>query len=150
MSGQNSRSAASPGHIVDLKEKIKLLRDRLVGRKSEQSAEPNTPQLALFNEPESEPLLAVDDAEEEVVAVTPRRGKRRPLSAELPRIEVIHELPEHELTCACGCRKHVGSEETSEQMDIVPMQARVSKQIRKVYGCRGCEAAPVTADKPAS
>jgi hypothetical protein len=29
------------------------------------------------------------------------------------------------------------------------MQIRVIKHIRKVYGCRGCEAAPVTADKPA-
>ncbi|WP_438361713.1 IS66 family transposase, partial [Pseudomonas syringae] len=37
----------------------------------------------------------------------------------------------------------------SEQLDIVPMQIRVIKHIRKVYGCRGCETAPVTADKPA-
>jgi hypothetical protein len=29
------------------------------------------------------------------------------------------------------------------------MQIRVIKHIRKVYGCRGCEVAPVTADKPA-
>ncbi|EPN74086.1 ISPsy5, transposase, partial [Pseudomonas syringae pv. actinidiae ICMP 19097] len=131
------------------KEQIKLLRDRIFGRKSEQTVEPNTPQLALFNEPESEPMLPVGDAEEEVVAPVKRRGKRKPLSADLPRIEVIHELPEHELTCACGCRKHVISEETSEQLDIVPMQIRVIKHIRKVYGCRGCETAPVTADKPA-
>ncbi|SOS36036.1 transposase IS66 [Pseudomonas syringae group genomosp. 3] len=61
----------------------------------------------------------------------------------------VHELPDHQLTCACGCRKHVISEETSEQLDIVPMQIRVIKHIRKVYGCRGCETAPVTADKPA-
>ena len=136
-------------HIVDLKEQIKLLRDRLFGRKSEQRVEPNTPQLALFNEPESEPISLIVDIEEEVVAPTPRRGKRKPLSADLPRIEVIHELPEHELTCACGCRKHAIGEETSEQLDIVPMQIRVIKHIRKVYGCRGCETAPVTADKPA-
>ena len=136
-------------HIVDLKEQIKLLRDRIFGRKSEQSVEPNTPQLALFNEPESEPMPVVEDADEDVVAPAPRRGKRKPLSADLPRIAVIHELPEHELTCACGCRKHVISEETSEQLDIVPMQIRVIKHIRKVYGCRGCETAPVTADKPA-
>ncbi|EPN33705.1 transposase IS66, partial [Pseudomonas syringae pv. actinidiae ICMP 19096] len=123
---------ADKGHIVDLKEQIKLLRDRIFGRKSEQTVEPNTP-----------------DADEEVVAPVKRRGKRKPLSADLPRIEVIHELPEHELTCACGCRKHVISEETSEQLDIVPMQIRVIKHIRKVYGCRGCETAPVTADKPA-
>ena len=29
------------------------------------------------------------------------------------------------------------------------MQIRVIRHIRKTYGCRGCEAAPVTADKPA-
>ncbi|MNJ35818.1 Transposase IS66 family protein [compost metagenome] len=134
---------AHEGHIVDLKEQIKLLRDRLFGRKSEQTAEPNTPQLALFNEPESDPMLAIEDAQEEVVAPTARRGKRQLLSAELLRVEIIHELPEHELTCACGCRKHAVGEETSEQLDIVPMQIRVIRHIRKVYGCRGCEAGPV-------
>jgi transposase len=46
------------------------------------------------------PMPLVDDADEEAVAPTPRRGKRKPLSADLPRIEVIHELPEHELICA--------------------------------------------------
>ena len=29
------------------------------------------------------------------------------------------------------------------------MQIRVIKHIRKVYGCRDCESAPVTADRPA-
>lgn len=29
------------------------------------------------------------------------------------------------------------------------MQIRVIKHIRKVYACRGCEATPVTAEKPA-
>lgn len=110
------------GQIVDLKEQVKLLRDRLFNRKSEQTVESNTPQLALFNEPESQWVPAADEADEEVVAPTMQRGKRKPLSADLPRIEVIHDLPEHELTCACGCRKHVIGEQTSEQLDIVPMQ----------------------------
>jgi transposase len=82
-------------NIIDLKEQIKLLRDRIFGRNSAQTVEPNTPQLALFNEPESEPMPPVGDAEEEGVAPAPRGGKRKPLSADLPRIEVIHELPEH-------------------------------------------------------
>lgn len=87
------------GEIVDLKEQIKLLRDCLFCRESEQTVEPNTSQLALFNEPESVLITQVDE-DEDVVAPTPRRGKRKPLSTELPRIEVIHELPEHELiTC---------------------------------------------------
>ncbi|MNJ33456.1 putative Helix-turn-helix domain of transposase IS66 [compost metagenome] len=149
LSRQEEVAHAYQTHIVDLKEQIKLLRNRLFGRKSEQTVEPNTPQLALFNEPESEPMPFVDDPAEEVVAPVPCRGKRKPLSADLPRIDVIHELPEHELTCVCGCRKHAIGEETSEQLDIVPMQIRVIRHIRKVYGCRGCETAPVTADKPA-
>ena len=135
--------------IVDLKEQIRLWRERFFGRKSEQTVDPQTPQLALFNEPESLAVPVCDESDEEAVAPTKRRGKRKPLSTDLPRIEVIHELPEHELTCACGCRKHVIGEETSEQLEIVPMQIRVLKHIRKVYGCRSCETAPVTADKPA-
>ena len=135
--------------VVLLEEENALLRQRLFGRKSEQTADPATPQLLLFNEAESIDTPAPVEADEEVVAPTKRRGKRKPLSADLPRIEVIHELPEHELTCICGCRKHTIGEETSEQLEIVPMQIRVIKHIRKVYGCRGCETAPVTADKPA-
>ncbi|KPX21431.1 ISPsy5, transposase [Pseudomonas amygdali pv. dendropanacis] len=96
------------------------MRDRIFNRKSEQTDEPNTPQLALFNEPESEPMYAVGDADEEVVAPAPRCGKRKPLSADLPRIEIIHELPEHELTCSttppavrrkcrCACWRVIGA-----------------------------------------
>lgn len=103
----------------------------------------------MFNEPESEPIPLIVDTEKEVVAPSTRRGKRKPLSADLPRIEVIHELPEHELTCACACLKHVISEEAGLLLDIVSMHIRVIKHIRKADGCRGCEMAPVTADKPA-
>lgn len=140
------------GKIIQLQEQNALLIQRLFGRKSEQSVDADSPQLAMFNEAESLAEAAatdVADEAEEVVAPIKRRGKRKPLPAQLPRTEFLHELPEHALTCACGCRKHAIGEETSEQLEIVPMQIRVLKHIRKVYGCRGCEAAPVTADKPA-
>lgn len=141
------------GQIEYLREQIALLTQRLFGRKSEQTVDPDSPQLEIFNEAESLVEVVaeapVDEVEEEVVAPTKRRGKRKPLPAELPRVEVIHELPEHELTCECGCRKQVIGEETSEQLEIIPMQIRVIKHIRKTYACKGCETAPVTADKPA-
>lgn len=133
---QQESAQSYQARIVDLKDQIRLLRDRLFGRKSEQTVEPNTQQLALFNEPESEPMPSVGGADEEVVVPTVRRGTRKLLSVELPRIEVIHELPEHELTCACGCRKHAIGEETSEQLDVVPMQIRIIKHIRKFYAGR--------------
>ncbi|SER50851.1 Transposase, partial [Pseudomonas cuatrocienegasensis] len=144
--------------ILQLQEQVVLLRHKLFSPKSERSAEDaDSPQLAMFNEAEElveEPACVVDsDGEEteaeDVVAPVKRRGKRKPLPAELPRVEVIHELPEHELTCACGCRKQAIGEETSEQLEIIPMQVRVIKHIRKTYACKACETAPVTADKPA-
>ena len=144
-----SERESDKGKIVHLEEENALLRQRLFGRKSEQTADPTTPQMALFNEAENVAESVDETVEEEVVAPTKRRGKRKPLPADLPRIEVIHELPDHELTCACGCRKHSIGEEISEQLEIVPMQIRVIKHVRKVYACRGCETALVTADKPA-
>ncbi|HEX5739352.1 MAG TPA: IS66 family transposase [Hydrogenophaga sp.] len=141
------------GQIEHLREQNALLLQRLFGRKSEQSSDLDSRQLEIFNEAESlteaAPEAPADEAEEEVVAPATRRGKRKPLPAELPRVEVIHELPEHELTCECGCRKQAIGAETSEQLEIIPMQVRVIRHIRKTYACKACEAAPVTADKPA-
>lgn len=59
----------------------------------------------------------------------------------------MHELPEHELTCASGCRKYVMGKGAREQLEIVPMAIRLLRYIRKVYGCRICKAASVTAGK---
>ncbi len=100
--------------VAHLEEQNALLRQRLFGRKSEQTVDPATPQLALFNEAESVVEAVAEATDQEVVAPTKRRGKRQSLPADLPRIEVIHELPEHELTCTCGCRKHTIGEEVSE------------------------------------
>ncbi len=106
------------GKITQLQEQVALLRDRLFGRKSEQTSDPESPQLPLLNEAEVLAERSNGDGEDEdeddvesielrPVAVSKPRGKRQSLPAELPRIEVVHELPEHELTCECGCRKHV-------------------------------------------
>lgn len=62
-----------------LEEENALLRQRLFGRKCEQTADPATPQLALFNVVESIADVADEDREEEVVAPALRRGKRKPL-----------------------------------------------------------------------
>ena len=41
--------AVKDGQILQLREENTLLRQRLFGRKSEQTVDPTTPQLALFN-----------------------------------------------------------------------------------------------------
>lgn len=131
----NAQVSEKDGQIERLREQNALLIQRLFGRKSEHTIDPDSPQLPMFNEAESlaevAPEVPAAEAQEEVVARTKRRGKRKPLPAELPRIEVIHELSEHELTCECGCRKQAIGEQTSEQLEIIPMQVRVIRHIRK-------------------
>lgn len=82
--------AKTQSRVGFLEEENALLRQRLFGRKSEQTADPATLQLALFDDAESIADVADEDAE-----------------------------------------------------------AGTGKQnVRKVYSCRDCEAAPATADKP--
>ena len=71
------------------------------------------------------------------------------LPARLPRIEVIHELPEDERFC-----EHDGqmlreiNEVVSEQLDIVPATIQVIRHIRKQYACE-CGRCIRTAPLPA-
>jgi transposase len=67
------------GQIEHLREQIALLTQRLFGRKPEQTFDPDSPQLEIFNETESHaeatPEAQADEVEEEVVAPVKRRGK---------------------------------------------------------------------------
>ena len=115
-------------------------------------------QRELFNEAESldaESAPSTDDnvADDvnsiEVPSHQRRRGGRKPLPAELPRIEVVHELKNDERRCTEHDieLKEIG-EKVSEQLDIIPMQIQVIRHIRKQYACPCCEGHLVTAAKP--
>ena len=57
----------------------------------------------------------------------------------LPRIEEVHDIPEEEKVCKCGCSLSRIGEEVTEELDIVPRQCRVIRHIRPKYACRRCE-----------
>lgn len=123
-----------------LLEQIRLLRAQLYGRKSEKGKSGDGPQpLPLFDMPE--PTDEEQDAAEEthVPAHTRKKSGRKPLPEHLPRIERIHDIDPAEKICACGCELSRIGEEVSEQLDIVPAQARVIRHIRPKYACRNCE-----------
>jgi transposase len=113
------------------------------------SSEEYPGQGALFNEAEQtddlatqEPPQSEDDAPHaEANPVTPERKSRRPrLPAGLPRVEVIHDLPEEEKTCTCcGHALHRMGEECSEQLEFIPASIKVIRHIRPKYSCRQCE-----------
>ena len=122
-----------------LREQIQLLRSLLYGRKSEKAIPVDGPQpLPLFDMPEPEGL----DQEEEEIHVpghTRKKGGRKKLPEDLPRVEVVHDIDEQDKVCSCGCQlKRIG-EETSEQLDVIPAKIQVIRHIRPKYACPECE-----------
>lgn len=142
-------------HIQHLLEQFILLRHKQFGTSSEMLSA----QARLFDEAEA---LAADTTEAQDIAPIPAeisasnssepaskaRGKRAPLPTELPRVEIIHDVPEAERTCPCGTNMVVIGQQVSEQLDIVPMQIRVLRHVRNTYGCPDSVHAPVTAALP--
>ena len=118
-------------------EQIRHLRQLLFGRRSEKlSVDADMVQLPLFDMPEPEQIEPV-----KVIVETHERKKtgRKPLPPELPRVEVVIDLPEGEKVCGCGCTLSRIGEEVSEQLDIIPAKIQVIRQIRPKYACRQCE-----------
>ena len=120
-----------------LLEQIRHLRQLLFGRQSEKlPAHSTTVQLPLFDLPEPEhiePVKMVVGAHER------KKPGRKPLPENLPRVTIVHDLPEEEKVCACGCQMSRIGEEVSEQLDIIPAKIQVLRHIRPKYACRACE-----------
>lgn len=109
-----------------------------------QDTAPQAPQQPAYP---SDPLVtATATATAQVKAA---RGKRAALATGLPRVDVVHDVPQAQRTCPCGTPMVEIGQDISEQLDIVPMQVRVLRHIRKRYGCPGSQHAPVTAKLPA-
>ncbi|SOE55763.1 Transposase [Burkholderia sp. D7] len=146
-------------HIDHLYEQFVLLRQRHFGASTEQSAG----QAHLFDEAEVLAAASTPDQDQAPIpsqsdaaadagkksAGKPARGKRAPLPSDLPRVDIVHEVPEDQRLCPCGTPMVEIGEDVSEQLDIVPMQVRVLRHIRKRYGCPGSAHAPVVAALPA-
>jgi len=148
-------------YVIRMLEQAVLARQRMFGASSEQLSA----QSRLFDEAETlaqtstdaqdtapiEPAAPAPEptADANAPATKTARGKRAPLAASLPRVDVVHDVPEGNRTCPCGTPMVEIGQDISEQLDIVPMQVRVLRHIRKRYGCPGSQHAPVTAALPA-
>ena len=87
-----------------LREQVRLLKAQLFGRKTEKhSPDMDDGQALLFNEAEafSSDKKGVKE-EVEIKAYKRKKRGRRPLPADLPRVDVIHDISEEEKICACG------------------------------------------------
>jgi transposase len=124
--------------IDHLEEMIRLLKNELFGRKSEVRREPDASQLQLFTPPEAPP--APEPSKDIVIeAHTRKKRGRKPLPADLPRIEVIHDISEEEKQCACGNKRKCCGREVCEKLDYTPAKLQVICHIRLKYACDVCE-----------
>jgi transposase len=161
---QEMQSVRDEAHayIIRMLEQATLARQRMFGTSSEQTSA----QSRLFDEAEvlaqsstdaqdTTPIAPEDTqsastaADAAQPAAKRARGKRAPLAAALPRVDVLHDVPEADRTCPCGSPMVLIGQDISEQLDIVPMQVRVMRHIRNKYACPGSQHAPVTAPLPA-
>lgn len=121
-----------------LQEMVRLLKNELFGRKSEALPTLNPNQLQLFNPDEpTGPIQSDDDIV--VPEHTRKKRGRKPLPEDLPRIEVLHDIPEAEKRCACGAELSRIGEETCEKLDYIPARIQVIRHIRPKYACKACE-----------
>jgi len=128
-----------------LEEKVRLLTQALFGKKSEKRPVPDEDgprQLHMFHMFNEAEALVEQEKEPEPLTVpahTRRKPKRKPLPAGLPRVEVIHDIPEAKKVCACGAHLSRMGEEVNEKLDMVPARIQVIRNIRPKYACKACE-----------
>jgi transposase len=136
--------------IAQQEQTIARLLRRFYGPQQER-IDPN--QLTLFDTQELEALaeeLAAAKKEPSPASSSRKTGHgRRLLPRNLPRQQVLHELPESERACPCcgEVRQEIGRE-TSEQLEYTPATLKVIEHVRLKYACRGCQEQVAIAAKP--
>jgi transposase len=121
-----------------LQEQVNSLRDKLFGRKTEKIFKDDG-QLSLFDIPEQQFPISEEPEETPITSHTRKKRGRKPLPADLPRVDVEHDLAEEEKQCQCGCLKSRIGQEVSEQLDYIPSKIQVIRNIRYKYACKNCE-----------
>ena len=135
--------------IDALTELLRIHRYRQFGNKSEKIS---ADQLSIFNEADlSKNVAAIVAAEEEIQVASYTRKQspgRKPLPENLPREQRIYDLQDDEKICLCGHMLSHITDETSEQLEIIPAKVYVIAHVRKKYACKQCEESIKTASMP--
>ena len=130
-----------------LEEFIRSLKQKQFSASSEQL---ESMQSDLFVEAEAD---AEEPAPEEsivTVAGHSRKQYRISIPADLPRIDIVHDLADAQKMCPHDgtALKNIGFE-FHEQLDIIPAKIQVLHHKRLKYACPCCEGYLITATKPA-
>ena len=69
--------------------------------------------------------------------VTPKG--RKPIPAHYARVDVVHDLNDHQKICTCGHALVPFGEEVSEQLEVIPARICVMRHRRLKYACKACQ-----------
>jgi len=124
-----------------LLDQVRLLQNQIYGKKSEKRFQPDDKQICLFNEAQVDNQPQAEDVTEVIDVASHSRVKRgrKPLPADLPRVEIIHDLPAEQKMCACGCQPKRIGQEVCDKLDYIPAKVQVERHIRYKYACPACE-----------
>lgn len=133
----SSKNNQLSSKIQALEAQLRLMQKQRFQSRSEKL--PDHPDLfeGAFNEIE----CLSDEPEEAETCDIPahtrtKKRKDRKLSEDLPRVEVVHDLPESEKHCACGNElAFIGREAGVEQLAIIPAQHYVICHFKNKYAC---------------
>jgi transposase len=136
----------------NLNHKFQYLQKLFFGKKSEKLTPEDELQGLLFNEAEA--FINVSDVASEnetedvcknsdvtvIKQHTRSKAGRKPIPADIPRKEIIHDLSDEEKKCACcsKIRPSIGTEET-EELEYIPAKIFALKHIYPKYGPCDCD-----------
>jgi transposase len=151
--------AAKNNSLQEKNNHIKILEEYILSLKQKQfcsSSEKLSPaQTELFDEAdgdaaeiEADHVASIDAIE--IPAHTRSTKRRVSIPADIPRVDIIHDLPDDKKICPHDgtALKRIGSE-THVQLDIIPAKVQALNHIRYKYACPCCEKYLLTATKPA-
>jgi transposase len=147
VAAQVARNEQLESKVLTLQEQLNLA---LAKRYAASSEKLSPDQIRLFDEAEVDIEVTLEADDEILVpAHTRKKRGRKPLPDNLPRVEVIHDLPESERRCDHDGQLLVEiGDVICEQLDIIPAKIRVIRHIRKKYAC-SCGKTIKTAPLPA-
>jgi transposase len=122
--------------LEKLRFQIAYLKRMKYGRSSEQ-LDRELVQMQLSIEDLEASLAAKPLEVRPVPKEPPAKPARRPLPAELPREEILHENP-----CACpdcGGKLRPLGEDVSEMLEYVPSHFKVIRHVRPKFSCASCQ-----------
>jgi transposase len=100
-------------------------------------------QSDLFDEPGIELSDELKDQLDDAIDVQSYKRKKHPvrktLPADIPREQILYDLPESAKICGCGAQLIRFGEEVSEQIKYIPAQLSVVQHVRPKYACKCCQ-----------